>query len=524
MKIASVSEMQDMDREAIQKYHIPEEVLMENAGIAVFHTLAEKYAIKDYHFFIFCGSGNNGGDGLVIARQLHSNGATVRICLLDSPEKFKGAALKNWLILQALNLPILFSPSVAELDSLIMPDDIIVDAIFGTGLTRDITGYHSQVIQLINERKNPVLSVDIPSGINGNSGSVNGIAIKADYTVTFGLPKIGNILYPGYGYGGELSVTHISFPSELYNSDHLKIQLNTPLVLPEREVDGHKGTFGNALFIAGAPNYYGAPYFASLSFLKAGGGYSRLAAPSSLIPFISSKASEVVFLPQKETDSGTISIAAFDELLEWSEKMNMVIIGPGLSLQEETQTLIRELIPEIKKPLLIDGDGITALSLDTQIIAARQHPTILTPHLGEMSDLMKQPVLEIKKDPIKTVKDFCSDNNSIIVLKGAHSIVGLPSGEIFINMTGNSGMATAGSGDVLTGTIAAMFTLGLSVESAVRMGVLIHGLAGDLAASEKGQDGITAQDILDYLPRVLKMVREETNINSNPALTGISII
>ncbi len=508
MKIASVSEMRNMDREAIQRYQTPEEILMENAGIAVFRTLVEKYVIKDYHFLIFCGSGNNGGDGLVIARQLHSNGASVRVCLLDNPQKFKGAALKNWQIVQTLGLSIFLSPSIFEIDSLIGPDDIIIDAIFGTGLTREINGYHYQVIELINERKNPVFSVDIPSGINGNTGSVNGIAVKADYTVTFGLPKIGNVLYPGYDYNGELFVSHISFPPDLINSSHLKIQINTPLTLPERQPDGHKGAFGNALFIAGAPNYYGAPFFASFSFLKAGGGYSRLAAPSSLIPFISNKASEVVFLPQKETDSGTISLAAFDELLHWSEKMDMVIVGPGLSLQEETQTLIRKLIREIKKPLLIDGDGITALSLDTQIIAARQHPTILTPHFGEMSNLIKQSVLEIKKDPVKAVKDFCSDNNSIVVLKGAHSLIGLPSGEVFVNMTGNNGMATAGSGDVLTGAIAAMFTLSLSVEDAARMGVLIHGFAGDLAASKKGQDGITAQDILDYLPLSVKNIRE----------------
>lgn len=524
MKIARVAEMQNMDREAIHKYGISDELLMENAGLAVFYTLAKEFNIKDSSFLIFCGSGNNGGDGLVIARKLYSAGAEVRICLLDKPEKMKGAAQKNWQIIKELQLPIFFTPSVVKLDSLIRSNDLIIDAIFGTGLTREVSGYYYQIIQSINKKNNPVISVDIPSGVNGDTGNINGIALKADYTVTFGLPKVGNILYPGYGYGGKLFVSHISFPPELYHSEQLNIQINTPLILPERQPEGHKGTFGNALFIAGAPNYYGAPYFASLSFLKAGGGYSRLAAPSSLIPFIGSKASEVVFLPQKETEDGTISLAAFDELFQWSEKMDIVIVGPGLSLHNETKSLIKKLIAKVQKPLIIDGDGLTALSEDISLLTARQYPTILTPHPGEMAALTKIPISEIKKEPLTVLGDFCRNNPSILVMKGAHSLIGFPSGEIFINMTGNDGMATAGSGDVLTGTIAAMFTLGLPVELAVREGVLVHGLAGDLAAEEKGKDGITAQDILDYLPQAVKKIREKVNKSNLYSLMGINMV
>jgi len=524
MKIARVAEMQKMDQEAIQKYKIKEELLMENAGLAVYQFIAKTLRVKGSHFLIFCGSGNNGGDGLVVARQLHSRGADLTLCLLNAPEKYKGAAQIDWQIIQKLNLPTFINPSLTEINALIKPDDIIIDAIFGTGLTRDITGNYFQVIQLINERDNTIISIDIPSGINGNNGNINGIAIKADYTVTFGLPKVGNILYPGYDYGGKLFLSHISFPPELYNSKELKIEVNTPLAIPVRQADGHKGSFGNALFIAGAPNYYGAPYFSSLSFLKAGGGYSRLAAPSSIIPFISTKASEVVFLPQKETDAGTISLASLNELLEWSEKMDIIILGPGLSLPEETQALIRKLIVAVKKPLLVDGDGLTALSCDLSILKERQYPTILTPHLGEMAGLSKKSVAKIKKDPIQVVTEFTTYYKTILVLKGAHSLIGWPNGEIFINMTGNSGMATAGSGDVLTGAIAAMFTLGLPLELAVREGVFIHGLAGDLAALEKGKDGITAGDILAYLPLAVKKVREKIEKDKQWDLSGINTI
>jgi len=524
MKIARVEEMQKLDRDAVQKYGISDELLMENAGLAVYQVIARKLGFKNRHFLIFCGTGNNGGDGLVVARKLYSNGAHIHLCILNNPEKYKDAALKNWQIIQKLNLPALIMPTIEEIKTLIKSDNIVIDAIFGTGLTSDVKGIYFQVIQFINQNNNPVVSVDIPSGINGNNGTTSGIAMKADYTITFGLPKVGNILYPGYEYCGNLSISHISFPPDLYDSSEIKIQINNPVKIPDRPVDGHKGSFGNALFIAGAQNYYGAPYFSSLSFLKAGGGYSRLAAPASLIPYISTRAGEVVFLPQKETNIGTISLNNYNELLECSEKMDIVVIGPGLSLQEETQALIRKLIVEIKKPLLIDGDGLTALSQELSILKARQHPTILTPHSGEMARLIKLKAQKIKEDPIYIIQEFTRNHNTICILKGAHSIIGLPDGEVYINMTGNSGMASAGSGDILTGTIAAMFTLGLSIESAVRQGTLVHGFAGDLAAHQKGEDGMTAQDILESLPRAMKIIRENQKKEKQLKFSGLNII
>jgi len=384
-----------------------------------------------------------------------------------------------------------------------------VDALFGTGLTRVVDGTYREVIHLINQSKKPVFSIDIPSGISGNSGQIMGEAVKSDYTVTFGLPKRGNMLYPGFEHCGKLYVTHISFPPSLYNNDSLKVEMNQPVEPPGRDKKRHKGTFGDVLFIAGASSYLGAPYFSALSFLKAGGGYSRLASPSSITPFVANKGSEIVFIPQEETLSVSIALKNKQRLLEISEQVDMVVMGPGLSLNEETQELVRQLTPDIRKPLLIDGDGITAISEDIKLIKERQNPTILTPHPAEMARIAQISTNDVLANGISLVQKKAKSLNAYIVLKGAHSLIGYPDKKVFVNMSGNSGMATAGSGDVLTGTIAPMYGLGLCLEDAVRTGVFLHGFSGDLAAAEKGEDGITAQDILDYLPFALKQYREE---------------
>lgn len=508
MKVARVSEMRSLDKTASQKFGITEQLLMENAGEAVYFAIQREMTISGKKFIIFCGAGNNGGDGFVAARKLHSNGGLVKVIAVGDPRKLRGAAKQNFDIISKTGIEILKLESVDSIRTEVAHSDVIVDALFGTGLAREVDGIYRDAIDLINGFRKTVISVDIPSGISGDTGAVLGNAVRADFTVTFGLPKIGNILYPGYGCCGKLFVSHISFPPEIYEADWLKIEINDPPALPRRDKKGHKGDFGEALFIAGASSYFGAPYFSALSFLKAGGGYSRLASPKSITPFLANKGSEIVFIPQNETTAGSISLNNKRELLDLSEKMDLVVIGPGISLEEETQQLSRELAREINKPLIIDGDGITALSKDLEIIRKRKHETILTPHLGEMSRITNMSVAEIDSSKVEVLQKTAKELNSCIVLKGAHSLIGYPDQRVFINMTGNSGMATAGSGDVLTGTIAAMHGLGLDIQDAARKGVFIHGLSGDLAAADKGEDGITAQDIVDYLPLALKADRD----------------
>jgi NAD(P)H-hydrate epimerase len=305
---------------------------------------------------------------------------------------------------------------------------------------------------------------------------------------------------------------------------HLETEVNDPPPLPPRDPSGHKASFGQALFIAGASSYYGAPSFAAMSFLKSGGGYARLACPRSIIPSIAIGCKEIVFVPQEQTSSGAISAANKKSLISLSENMDIAVIGPGLSLDPETCQLARELATELKVPLLIDGDGLTAVSSNISCVSDRAGSTVLTPHPGEMASLTGLPVPEILENPIPIVKDFAKKFNSIIVLKGARSIIGYPDGRAFVNLTGNSGMGTAGSGDVLTGAVAAMYCLGLQFEDAVRKGVFIHGAAGDIASGEKGEDGITAGDVLECLPAAVKSDREARNGKLESRYLGPRII
>jgi len=512
MKVASVSEMREMDRAAVQQYGIPEEILMENAGHGAYTVLCKEFGDSGKKFVVLCGPGNNGGDGFVVARKIHADGGNVNVLILGKKDKYHGAAGKNLDILRRMPVEIRTAASVEEIDRTGASADVLVDAVFGTGLSREVEGIYKEAIPWINASGKRVLSLDIPSGINGDTGRIMGVAVKADYTVTFGLPKAGNLLYPGFAHCGKLYLTHISFPPALYGLDSLKLETNDPPGLPPRDPTGHKGTFGNVLVIAGAATYFGAPYFAAMSFLKAGGGYCRLAAPRSMIPFLAGKASEVVFVPQEETGSGSISPANRDSLLELAARMDVIVLGPGMSLEADTQHLVRELAAAIDKPLVIDGDGITAICQDISDLKKRKAETILTPHPGEMSRITGRSVSEILQDPITILQQTASDLNAYIVLKGAHSLIGYPDRRVFVNFTGNPGMGSAGSGDVLTGTIAAMFCLGLPAGDALRKGVFIHGLAADLAAEKMGEDGITARNILKYLPYALKKERAAPDI------------
>ncbi len=510
MKVSTVEEMREMDKKAINKFGIKEILLMENAGESVYYLIREKIGIEGKKFLFFCGSGNNGGDGLVAARKIASSGGKVLVITFSPFTKFRGSSALNYKIAKKSGIHIEKLKSIYRIESLINDFDVIVDAIFGTGLNRKVEGIYKEVINSINayKDKKPVISVDIPSGVNGNTGEIMNCAIESDFTVTFGLPKLGNLLYPGAGMTKKLYVSHISFPELIYEDRRIKTEINEPIEIPERKEDSHKGNFGDVLFIAGSNNYYGAPFLAAYSFLKAGGGYSRLASVKNVIESVSTRGSEIVFHPLEETPEGSISSKNFERLIEISDKVDFIVVGPGLSINEDTKNLLLRLLEKINKPILIDGDGLTMIKDNLEILKRRNRNTILTPHMGEMARLTGLDIDTIKNNKIEVLRKFTAENNSIVVLKGKGSLIGIPDGRIYINRTGNSGMAVAGSGDVLTGCIAAMHGLGFDIEKSVRMGVFLHGYAGDICAERIGKDGMLPTDLMNFLPVAMKNLRE----------------
>ncbi|MGC8987324.1 NAD(P)H-hydrate dehydratase [Infirmifilum sp.] len=509
MKVARVEDIKRMDELASTKYGISQEILMENAGASVARLIESFADARGLRVVVVAGVGNNGGDGLVAARHLASQGADVKVYIIGDLEKITTLARINLDRIMRMGLPVEHvAEDISGLSEELHQADVVIDALFGIGLNRPVSGLYARVIDAVNGSGSLVVSVDIPSGVNGDTGQVMGVAVKADYTVTFGLPKPGLLIYPGAEHAGEIYVARISYPIELLEDETLVIETNDPVQLPERKPDTHKGDYGKALFIAGSRRYMGAPLFSAYSFLLAGGGYSRLATASSIVPYLGSKASEVVYEPLLETPSGSISYANKDRLLELAEWADIVAMGPGLTTEEETLRLVRDLVPLIKKPLILDGDGLTAVAGALELIRKREAPTILTPHLGEVSRLTGISVERIREDRIGFLRTLCRELNSYIVLKGAHTLVGTPSGKIYVNLTGNPGMAKAGSGDVLVGVIAAMLGLGLDVGEATRMAVLVHGYAGDYVASLEGIDGVTASRMMRVLPRVLRELRE----------------
>lgn len=522
MRVCTVNEMRNLDRTAIREYGIPGELLMENAGEAVYFAILMEFGrdsldpldgsgpgIEGLRFTILCGGGHNGGDGFVVARKLRSSGGEVRVIVLSDPSRYDEAPSLHLEMVRKMGIHVAVKPPMEEIAASLAWSHIVVDAMLGTGLSHEVGGVYREVIEKVNAAPRPVVAVDIPSGVDGDTGRILGVAVAADLTVTFGLPKRGNLLFPGSELGGDLFVTHISFPPKLWNDPAITAETNEPAPLPPRRPDGHKGSFGDALFVAGAAGYYGAPAFSALAHLRAGGGYARLAAPQSVVPHLATIAPEVVFVPQAETPERALSLEALDGLLELAARLDFTVVGPGLSLHDEAQELARRLVAAVPGPVLVDGDGLTALAADPGLLRNRPAgTTVLTPHPGEMARLTGLSVAGITADPIPVLQRTAGDLGCIIVLKGAHSLIGLPDGRVFINGSGNSGMATAGSGDVLTGTISAVSGLGLDLEAAVRTGVFLHGHAGDLAAAEEGEDGMTARSIAGALPAAVADYRE----------------
>jgi hydroxyethylthiazole kinase-like uncharacterized protein yjeF len=521
MKISRVSEMRAMDRMAIEKFGISPKLLMENAGHAAYFALRNELGIDQRHFIIFCGLGNNGGDGFVLARKIHANGGRVQVMILGDPGKFQGSAKVNYDILSRMSIDLCELKEHGPARNAIADCDIVIDAIFGTGLSRNVEGLYREVIELINASHKPVLSIDIPSGVHGDTGKVMGVAVKANVTVTFGLPKLGNVLSPGYELGGKLFVSHISFPPSLHQSDSLKIEINDP---HPQDHEAYKNMLGKALTIDGDFPASDPPTLSIVYFLPREGDDSLQAADNPHDPVAENKSVQRRINPQEKKTFGSFSRDNKETLVQLLEEVDMVVLRPGTSHQEETQELAREVAQKITKPLLIDGKGIMAFCETPEILRRRKGPTILTLHLEEMSCITSKSTSEINEDIVDNLQGIAARLNSIVVLRGMQSLIGLPDQRVFINMSRISRTALVDSRDVLTSTIAGVYCQGVPLDEAVRQGVFIHGLAVDLVTQVKGEVGITAENILDHIPLAVKAYQEGLSKAPEERMIGLNRI
>jgi NAD(P)H-hydrate epimerase len=498
MKVATSEEMQDIDRRTIEGYGIPGLVLMERAGVAVAVRIRELFGKRKV--IVLSGSGNNGGDGIVAARELYNSGFNVQVLMAGGRKKMSPDCKRQFDIAKKMGIPMAFRSSVESRD---LHGSVVVDAIFGTGLSKRIKSPIADTISSVNDSGQPVVSVDIPSGVSADTGQVLGTAIMATHTVTFGLPKRGHLLHPGAGHTGGLFVEDIGFPRTLFN----EIRCGLPsgedmaLLVPGREAYSHKRDYGHVLLLAGSKGKTGAALMAARAALRAGAGLVTIGAPEQLGTPYQSSVTEEMFLPLPDSGEGALSAGALDVILEFMDKQaDILAMGPGLGRAGETVRLLHELLANSTAPMVIDADAINALAGRASLLKRVKGPVIITPHPGEFSRIAGMGIKEIEQDRVEAASGFSQKSGVHVILKGAPTVIAEPGGEVFINPTGNPGMATAGTGDVLTGMVASFLGQGLSPTEASILAVYMHGLAGDMAASELGQHSVLASDITDALP------------------------
>lgn len=515
MKVVTAQEMRQIDQQTIERIGIPGAVLMEHAGSAVVRILREHFP-ECQRVAIVVGKGNNGGDGLVVARQLAHAGQPIQIFLVSPPESFAGDAMTNLQIAQKLALPIIPILSDCELKGLksqLASSDLIVDSIFGTGLRGGVHGFIGDVIACINRSGKPVVAIDLPSGLSADTGIAEGACVQASHTVTVGLPKRGNLIHPGAALTGKLAVVDIGFPSSVIAAQDIQInwtrRSDAARILPPRPTHSHKGTYGRVFVAAGSVGMTGAAALTSAGALRAGAGLVTLGTPKNLNPILEVKLTEVMTLPLPETAEGSLALEAKIDIIEAIERTKSVLaIGPGLSQHPETVSLVHSVIRESDTPTVIDADGINALARSTDILSSLSPQTVLTPHPGEMARLLGGTIEALERDRIGLAQRFAQDHNVTLVLKGAPTVVAREDGEVWINSTGNAGMATGGMGDVLTGLIAGLMAQKISVFDAAVLGVYLHGLAADLVAEKIGLHGLMAGDVLNNVPEAIKRCGE----------------
>ena len=519
MILVTAGEMQKMDRQTIDSHGIAGLELMENAGRGATRALLAQFGgrIKT-GVGIICGKGNNGGDGFVIARYLAEQRIQVTVYLLANIDAVKGDAATNLKRLRALKIPVVEiedEASFSKIKSDLSRFDLLVDAILGTGLTSDVRGFFKTVIDFINDLNQkgvPVFAVDIPSGLNADTGQPCGTCIRAQGTATFALAKIGHYTYPGADYTGRLEIIDIGIPEVVVQAvkpnQYLLTAEQIRTDFPRRKSDTHKGRSGHLLVVAGSTGKTGAAAMTALSAMRSGAGLVTLGVAASLNPIIETQVLEVMSAPLPESRCGILAESAIDDIKQLIAGKSCLAIGPGIGQAAETRSLVKKIISQIDTPMVIDADGLNSIAGQTRLLKKRNAPTVLTPHPGEMARLIETSPAAVQQNRLETARDFAKNFGVHVVLKGAATVIAHPDGSAYINPTGNPGMAAGGMGDVLTGVLAGFITQGFSPEAATHTAAYLHGAAADTLAEKIGPIGYLAGEVMSAIPGEIKKLLE----------------
>ncbi len=540
MKVLTASQMRDVDRQTTDRYGIPSLLLMENAGRSVVEAMQSHYRdLSKFRITIFCGKGNNGGDGFVAARHLMMRGCRPDVLLFANPTDIKGDARINLEILQKMNLPVRFvsesACTVEEIRGLLrdLGTDLVIDGLLGTGARLPVSSSFSEIIKSLRSFRR-VVAIDIPSGLDCeeiDQESQVAMAPQAELTVTFTAPKIPHILYPGAACVGKWVVVPIGSPAELLDDPRYWLnaistqEAGQHLTKLVRSPESHKGNFGHVLVIAGSLGKTGAAVMTAKSALLAGAGLVTLATAAPCLPIVATQSVEVMTEPLEATESGNISIKAFDygRVSELLQRKDVLALGPGVGTTPETKEFVRRLIKETTLPVVLDADGINAFAGCEELLSGEGRELILTPHPGEFARLIGRTTSEVQASRIKISRQFSIDHHVHLVLKGHRTLYAAPSGQVYVNLSGNPGMATGGSGDVLTGILAGLIGQGMQLlgcddaardclEEMITLGIYLHGNAGDLAADRVGQHSLIAGDIIESISNAFLVLRETVKV------------
>jgi len=518
--LATAEQMRNLDQRAMAEFSLPGLVLMENAGRGMARILARDLApLQGKRVGILCGRGNNGGDGFVIGRWLARSGARIRFFLLAEPDQIGGDARVNLEAARALGLPLRTCLSEADLEELpaeLAGLDVIVDALLGTGLKSEVRGLFRRAIEAVNAAPGFKAAVDVPSGLDADTGLVRGLAVRADLTVTFGLAKLGQALYPGLDCCGRLEVLDICLPDRAVAEaglSHFEPEASdAALWWPRLAAEAHKGSAGHLLVLAGSPGKTGAACLTAAGALRSGAGLVTVGCPASLNPILESKLTEAMTWPLAETTEATLGLVSRDGLTSLLEGKDALAVGPGLSTHPEVGELLAWLLERFDGPMVLDADGLNLLSQKPELARWAAGPLVLTPHPGEMARLLGLSAAEIQADRVGAARRLAADWGQVIVLKGARSVIASPDGRVLINPTGNPGLASGGSGDVLTGIIGALLAQGVKPLEAAAAGVFVHGLAADLLAADLGGRGFLAGQVAEAVPRAVASLTDGPTI------------